>query len=100
MKVQPTAIAGAFLIDLDVHGDTRGFFLESYQAKRSLEHGIDHAFVQDNRSRSGKGVVRGMHYQVEHPSGHPVYVTEGHILDVGVDRVPAFRHLGGIFPSN
>ena len=94
MKVQPTAIAGAFLIDLDVHGDHRGFFLESYQAKRYAEHGIDHVFVQDNRSRSEKGVLRGMHYQIEHPIGHLVYVTRGHILDVGVDLRPGSPSFG------
>lgn len=85
MKVTQTAIAGAYLIDLDIHGDRRGFFLESYQRRRYAGYGIDAEFVQDNRSFSQKGVVRGMHYQVEHPIGHLVYVTQGCVFDVGVD---------------
>lgn len=85
MKVTQTAIAGAYLIDLDIHGDRRGFFLESYQRRRYAGYGIDAEFVQDNRSFSQKGVVRGMHYQVEHPIGHLVYVTHGCVFDVGVD---------------
>ena len=94
MRIQSTAIAGAFLIELDVYGDNRGFFLESYQSKRYAECGIDHVFVQDNHSCSEKGVLRGIHYQIEHPIGHLIYVTEGHILDVGVDLRPASPTFG------
>ncbi|QWD91085.1 dTDP-4-dehydrorhamnose 3,5-epimerase [Polynucleobacter sp. MWH-Braz-FAM2G] len=94
MRVQSTAIAGALLIELDVHSDNRGFFLESYQSKRYAEFGIDHVFVQDNHSCSEKGVVRGIHYQIEHPIGHLIYVTKGHILDVGVDLRPASPTFG------
>jgi len=97
VKVMKTAIAGAYLIDLDVYGDKRGFFLESYQRKRYAAHGLDVEFVQDNRSLSQKGVVRGIHYQVEHPIGHIVYVTHGRVFDVGVDlrhNSPTFgRHI-------
>jgi dTDP-4-dehydrorhamnose 3,5-epimerase len=85
LKVHKTAINGAFLIDLDVYGDKRGFFLESYQRKRYVENGLDIDFVQDNRSLSQKGVMRGMHYQIQHPIGHLVYVTHGCVFDVGVD---------------
>lgn len=85
MKFTETEIAGAYLIDLDVHGDRRGFFLESYQRRRYAECGLDVEFVQDNRSFSLKGVVRGMHYQAKHPIGHLVYVTRGCVFDVGVD---------------
>jgi len=85
VKVTETNIAGAFLIDLDVYGDKRGFFLESYQKERYAKHGLDIEFVQDNRSFSQKGVVRGLHYQVKHPIGHLVYVVRGSLFDVGVD---------------
>lgn len=85
MKVHPTAIAGAFLIDLDVNVDERGFFLESFHAKRFSEIGINYDFVQDNRSHSSGGVIRGLHYQIENPIGHLIYVIEGCIFDVGVD---------------
>lgn len=85
MKVSATAIAGAYLINLDVHGDRRGFFLESFQRKRYAEHGLEFDFVQDNRSCSEKGVLRGMHYQIRNPIGHLVYVTRGRIYDVGLD---------------
>lgn len=85
MKVAKTAIVGAFLIELDVYGDKRGFFLESYQHRRYAEAGMNMEFVQDNRSFSQKGVVRGLHYQVRHPIGHLIYVTHGCVFDVGVD---------------
>ena len=85
MKVTKTAIDGAYLIDLDVYGDKRGFFLESYQQKRYAEHRLDAKFVQDNRSFSLKGVLRGLHYQIKHPIGHLIYVTHGSVFDVGVD---------------
>lgn len=97
MHVATTPIAGAYLIDLDVHGDERGFFLESYQRRRYAQYGLDMEFVQDNRSFSGKGVIRGLHYQVRHPVGHLVYVTHGCVFDVGVDlrrNSPTFgRHI-------
>jgi len=85
MKVHKTAIDGAYLIDLKMFGDKRGFFLESYEKRRYVEHGIDANFVQDNRSFSQKRVVRGLHYQIKHPIGHLVYVIHGSVFDVGVD---------------
>jgi len=88
MKVTRTAIPGAFLIDLEVHGDKRGYFLESYQRRRYANLGLDAEFVQDNRSFSQKGVLRGMHYQVRHAIGHLVYVTHGRVFDVGIDLRP------------
>jgi len=94
MKAHNTAIDGAYLIDLDVFGDKRGFFLESYEKRRYAKHGIDADFVQDNRSFSLKGVVRGLHYQVKHPIGHLVYVTRGTVFDVGVDLRPNSRTFG------
>jgi dTDP-4-dehydrorhamnose 3,5-epimerase len=85
IKTTNTAIAGALLIDLDLYGDERGFFLESYQRRRYAAAGIDIEFVQDTRSFSQKGVVRGLHYQVCSPIGHLIYVTQGCVFDVGVD---------------
>lgn len=94
MKVHKTAVEGAYIIDLDVFGDERGFFLESYEKRRYSENGIDVEFVQDNRSLSMQGVVRGMHYQVKHPIGHLIYVTHGCVFDVGVDLRPGSRSFG------
>ncbi|HSI22278.1 MAG TPA: dTDP-4-dehydrorhamnose 3,5-epimerase [Methylophilaceae bacterium] len=85
MKVTKTAISGAYLIELDVYGDHRGFFLESYQKQRYEKFGLNVDFVQDNRSLSEQGVLRGLHYQIKRPIGHLVYVTRGCIFDVGLD---------------
>jgi len=88
VNVTKTDIDGAYLIDLDMYGDKRGFFLESYHHKRYAEYGLDMQFVQDNRSFSLKGVIRGLHYQVKRPIGHLIYVTHGCVFDVGVDLRP------------
>ena len=85
MKVTTLAIDGAYLVDLDLFGDERGFFLESYSHRRYVEHGIEANFVQDNRSFTKYGVLRGLHYQVNQPIGHLIYVTHGSIFDVGLD---------------
>jgi len=85
MKINTTSIDGAYLIDLDVFGDERGYFLESYHHRKYVEQGLNVEFVQDNRSQSKKNVLRGLHYQIEDPSGHLIYVTHGKVFDVGVD---------------
>ncbi len=85
MRIQETKIPGMLLIDLDVFRDSRGSFLESYQKERCKEYGIDVEFVQDNHSHSTINVLRGMHYQINQPQGHLVYVVRGEIFDVGVD---------------
>lgn len=85
MRVKETKIQGAYLIELSVHRDDRGFFLESYQSSRYKDQGINAQFVQDNRSSTGKGVLRGLHYQVGRPIGHLIYVTKGCVFDVGLD---------------
>lgn len=95
MNVVETGIYGAYLIELDVFGDQRGFFLESYQRRRYMDSGINAEFVQDNRSFSGGRVLRGLHYQVEHPIGQLIYVTRGEVFDVGLDLrrdSPTFGH--------
>lgn len=85
MKTEYPDIPGVVLIDLDVHRDERGFFVETYHAERYAEAGIEEAFVQDNRSQSARGVLRGLHYQYRRPQGHLVTVTRGEIYDVGLD---------------
>lgn len=69
MKVVETSLAGVLIIDPEVFGDARGFFQETYHEQRYQEMGIKERFVQDNHSRSGKGVLRGLHYQLNHPQG-------------------------------
>jgi dTDP-4-dehydrorhamnose 3,5-epimerase len=85
MKATKIALPGVLLIEPDVFGDDRGFFLESYQQSRYRELGIEETFVQDNCSRSERGVLRGLHYQIEHPQGKLVFVTRGEVFDVVVD---------------
>ena len=86
MKVTPTAIADVLIIEPKVFGDARGFFYESFNQKAFNEATVtDHQFVQDNHSRSGKGVLRGLHYQIEQPQGKLVRVVRGAVFDVAVD---------------
>ncbi|HVQ61674.1 MAG TPA: dTDP-4-dehydrorhamnose 3,5-epimerase [Burkholderiales bacterium] len=85
MKVTPTRLAGLLLLEPKVFGDTRGFFFESWNEKEFERAGIRVKFVQDNHSRSEKGVLRGLHYQVRQPQGKLVRVTAGEIFDVAVD---------------
>ena len=88
MKIAETAIAGAFLIDLDFYGDDRGFFYETYQRRRYAGSGLEADFVQDNLSHSRRNVLRGLHYQVNKPMGHLITVIRGCVFDVGVDLRP------------
>lgn len=85
MIVTPTAIADVLLIEPKVFGDPRGFFLESWNAKVFAEAGIGATFVQDNHSRSPRGVLRGLHYQIRQPQGKLVRVVAGEVFDVAVD---------------
>jgi len=85
MKLLPTDHPELLLIEPDVHRDARGFFLESYHASRYADLGIPDVFVQDNHSRSGRAVLRGLHYQLDHPQGKLVRVVSGRIFDVAVD---------------
>jgi len=89
MKVLQTALPGVLIIEPTVFGDTRGFFLESFQQQRYAEAGIDLPFVQDNHSRSRRGVLRGLHFQKTRPQGKLVSVTRGAVYDVAVDIDPA-----------
>jgi len=85
MKILREPLPGLVLIQPDVYGDERGFFLETWQQKRYKEIGIKEDFVQDNWSRSAKGVLRGLHFQQENPQGKLVSVRTGKIFDVAVD---------------
>ncbi|MCP4118746.1 MAG: dTDP-4-dehydrorhamnose 3,5-epimerase [Desulfobacteraceae bacterium] len=84
-RFMETGIEGVILIEPDVFNDSRGFFLETYQYERYAENGVSPVFVQDNHSRSEKGVVRGLHYQLGHPQAKLVYAVRGAIFDVAVD---------------
>lgn len=85
MKVIETSLPGVKLIEPRVFGDERGFFLESWNSEAFAAAGIDAVFVQDNHSRSSRGVLRGLHYQIRQPQGKLVRVTCGAVFDVAVD---------------
>ena len=86
MEITETEIPDVKLIQPTLFGDQRGFFLEVYHQEKFHAHGISLNFVQDNLSRSQRGVLRGLHYQVQHPQGKLVTVLAGEIYDVAVDR--------------
>jgi len=85
MKVTPLALPEVLLIEPRVFGDERGFFYESWNRRTFSEAGLDLDFVQDNHSRSRRGVLRGLHYQIEHAQGKLVRATAGEVFDVTVD---------------
>lgn len=89
MKITPCAIPDVLLIEPKVFGDERGFFYESFN-QRDFQKitGLDLQFVQDNHSKSAKGVLRGLHYQVQQPQGKLVRVVAGEVFDVAVDIRP------------
>jgi dTDP-4-dehydrorhamnose 3,5-epimerase len=90
MKVIETRLPGVLVIEPEVHRDHRGFFLETFQAERyRAAAGIDLAFVQDNQSRSTRGILRGLHAQRQYPQGKLVRVSRGEVFDVAVDIDPA-----------
>ena len=86
MRFHTTAIADVLIFEPKVFGDARGFFMESYNQRAFAEAtGLEIDFVQDNHSRSRKGVLRGLHYQIQQPQGKLVRVTSGAVFDVAVD---------------
>ena len=85
IKAKKTPLEGFLILELETFKDDRGFFLETFQEKNYKEVGIKDKFVQDNQSRSSKGVLRGMHFQVKRPQAQIVTVMRGCIFDVGVD---------------
>jgi len=85
MRVTPTEIPDVLLVEPRVFGDDRGFFYESWNRRALAAAGLDVDFVQDNHSRSTRGVLRGLHYQVRHAQGKLVRVVAGEVYDVAVD---------------
>ena len=85
MKFVPAELAGVIVVEPDVHRDSRGYFLEAYNAQKYKAGGIDGPFVQDNNSRSMEGTLRGLHLQLRRPQGKLIRVIEGEIYDVAVD---------------
>ena len=85
IKVVKAPIEGLYVIEPTVHGDNRGYFMETYNLRDMEEAGLNMAFVQDNQSMSTKGVLRGLHFQINHPQGKLVRVIKGRVFDVAVD---------------
>jgi dTDP-4-dehydrorhamnose 3,5-epimerase len=94
MRFRPTELRDVILVEPDVHRDPRGFFLETFHARKYAEGGIAGPFVQDNHSRSVKGTLRGLHAQRAHPQGKLVRAVEGEMFDVAVDIRPASPTFG------
>lgn len=93
--VTPTALPDVLVLEPQVFGDDRGFFFESFNQRDFGEAtGLDVRFVQDNHSKSGRGVLRGLHYQIQHPQGKLVRVTQGAVFDVAVDMRRSSAHFG------
>lgn len=100
MEVQTTPIEGLLIFKPKVFGDTRGFFLETYNALRYQEAGLKESFVQDNMSFSQRGVLRGLHFQKPYTQGKLVSVVQGQVWDVAVDlrqKSPTFGQWFGLF---
>lgn len=94
INVTKCPIEGLYIIQPAVHGDQRGYFMETYNQRDMAEHGLDMVFVQDNQSMSVKGVLRGLHFQKEHPQGKLVRVIQGRVFDVAVDLRPGSQTYG------
>jgi dTDP-4-dehydrorhamnose 3,5-epimerase len=85
IKVTKCLIEGLYIIEPAVHGDSRGYFMETYNQRDMQENGLNMVFVQDNQSMSVKGVLRGLHFQKQYPQGKLVRVIKGRVFDVAVD---------------
>jgi dTDP-4-dehydrorhamnose 3,5-epimerase len=94
LTIIETDIPGPLILEPQVYGDDRGFFLESWNAERFRALGLDFTFVQDNHSRSAKGVLRGLHFQNPNPQGKLVRVTAGRVWDVAVDMRQSSKYFG------
>ena len=94
MRFAPTAIPDVIVVEPVVHGDHRGFFMETWHAANFRDAGLDRAFVQDNHSGSLPNTMRGLHYQIERPQGKLVRVVAGEIFDVAVDLRRSSRTFG------
>lgn len=94
MNVIETSLPGVLILEPKVFGDARGFFLESWNKHTFAKLGLEADFVQDNHSRSARGVLRGLHYQVNEPQGKLVRVVSGSVFDVAVDLRKSSPHFG------
>lgn len=102
MRVIPTEVKDTLILEPKVFGDNRGFFMESWNRRTFADIGLDIDFVQDNHSRSQRGVLRGLHYQLEQPQGKLVRVASGTVFDVAVDlrrSSPTFGRWAGVVLS-
>ncbi len=97
MKITETSLPGVLLLEPRVFGDERGFFVETFREEVFAEAGLDVTFVQDNQSRSRRGVLRGLHYQLEQPQGKLVRAARGRVFDVAVDVRRGSPHFGRWF---
>lgn len=94
-RVTPTSLPDVLILEPQIFSDARGFFFESFNARDfETATGVSETFVQDNHSRSSRNVLRGLHYQIQHPQGKLVRVAEGEIFDVAVDLRRASVHFG------
>ena len=93
-KKTETSIEGVYIIEPAVFGDNRGYFMETYSEKEFAEIGLNYKFVQDNQSKSRKGVLRGLHYQNENTQAKLVRVIKGEVFDVAVDLRPNSKTYG------
>lgn len=103
MEFQPLAIPEVVLITPKVFGDERGFFMETFRHTEFVKHCGEYQFVQDNHSSSGKGILRGLHFQLKQPQGKLVRVTKGEVFDVAVDMrrsSPTFGQWVGVCLSD
>lgn len=94
IRVTRCEIEGLAVIEPTVHCDARGYFMETYNQNDMREAGLHMEFVQDNQSMSGRGVLRGLHYQINHPQGKLVRVISGSVFDVAVDLRPGSPTFG------
>lgn len=102
MIITPTAIPDVLLLEPAVHGDERGYFMETFRRSHFQDHGIDLDFVQDNQSRSVQGTLRGLHYQLDYPQGKLARALSGELFDVAVDirkSSPTFGQWVGVILS-
>ncbi len=97
IKVSKAPIEGLYVIEPTVHGDARGYFVETYNQQDMHEAGLDMVFVQDNQSMSTKGVLRGLHFQKQYPQGKLVRVIKGAVYDVAVDLREGSKTYGQYF---
>jgi dTDP-4-dehydrorhamnose 3,5-epimerase len=99
LRISPTALPDVKIIEPDLFEDDRGFFMETWNARAFAAAGIEAWFVQDNHSRSAKGVLRGLHYQIGRPQGKLIRVVAGRVFDVAVDlrrSAPSFGSWAGV----